>query len=121
MKFAQHKESFFAFDGKAILRINIDFPYDVNDTASAYIKEYSDCCLAFAKKTLFEHISWEYNVSFSLGNRFVPYFYCFSVREETKGNIINYIFDAKLSRSGQTISDREHNVRFRNNYILFHK
>lgn len=120
MKYAQHRESFCAFDGKIILRTIIAFPDEVYDTASAYINDYSDCCFSFAKNILFEHISMEYNNSFSLGNRFEPYLYCFSIREEIEGDINNYTLAATLSRSGQTISECERNFSFRNNYILFH-
>jgi hypothetical protein len=121
MKLVQYRESFCAFDGKIILRINIDFPDDVCDPASVYVKEFSDCCLSFAKDILFEHISKEYNSSFSTGNRFDPYFYRMSVTENVKGKILDYTFDAALIKSGRSISARKKNVRFRDNYIIFHK
>lgn len=121
MKFTQHIESFCAFDGKIILRVNIAFPYDDNSTASDYINEYSERCLSFVKNILFEHISNEYNKSFLIGKRFEPYLYFFSIREDDEGNIKNYTFNATLCRSGQTISKGAHNVRFCNNHVLFNK
>ena len=121
MKLTQHRESFCAFDGKTILRINIDFPYDVIDTASSYIEEYSNCCLSFAKEILFEHFAKEYNNYFSISKRFTPYLYSVSVREDAEGDIIYLSISATLSRSGQTISSCKKNVTICNNYILFHK
>ncbi len=118
MKLIQHKESFSAFDGKIILKINIAKPEAVCDHASEYISSFSDNCLTFAKNTLLPRIYREYNDSFACGEKFDPYLYRFFVSENIIKSFCEYTLEAALVRGGLTLTRRSQTVRFRDEYII---
>lgn len=121
MKLVQYKESFCAFDGKIILKINVEKPEEVCNRASEYIESFSKYCLLFAQNALQQTIIQEYNNCFVNGEKFAPYFYRLCIFESVIGNAYEYTFHAALIRSGITVAQGSKTVRFQNDCIIPHR
>lgn len=119
MEYETNNRLFTAYDGRILLRTDIDRPVKTEGKRFEYVGTLTNACEEFAAQKLFLKLSEVYRTEVENGVKFVPYSYSVKMQNTYSNEVyLSLLIIATVRRGSEIFSAECRSVIFKNDLIL---